>query len=712
MKKIWICLFAVFALLFVLGGCRKEHTHEFGNWKISLESTCTSEGLREHVCACGYRESEPIPSKEHSVGEWKTVTDATCEQEGLRERVCACGYRESEAIPPSEHRKGDWKVVQTATCSEEGELQRHCLDCDALLAQKAFAKIAHKASEAVREDAVEETCTKDGFYRSVVRCAVCESVIESHDVTVPAGHVEDEWVIDTPATCTEEGARHMDCARCEERLYTETLPVLPHSPRDPIHENEFPATCTSEGSYESVTKCSSCEIELSRETVVLPITHAYDNRVCGLCEALQASEGLIFEERGEGYAVTGIGTCTDEWVIIPETYLGKPVTVIAEWAFSENCAFVHEVTVPASVTTVEFKAFRATLRKITFLKDSQLTYIANNAFANTQLTELILPEGLKVIGAGAFGSCSSLQSITIPSSVEKIEKNAFRDCYNLENVFIEDIDKWCAIEFGDEKANPTKYANTLYLTDGTLIEHLQISEGITHISAFAFYEVTSIKSITVPSTLKSIGSNAFYGCNQLKNTYISDLEGFCEISFANAGAGLGGGSLYLNDVLVNELCVPDGVSGIGAYAFAGYSCILSVYLPDSVESLGDGAFMGCTGMLSIRLPAGLTEIPKSLLQGNASLSAIEIPETVTFIGESAFERCEAIEAFYIPAAVLRIGKHAFEGCTGVTEFIFACTEGWNCGEHYQISKWHLETSAKTVKIVKEYNFAEWWRAEV
>ena len=106
-------------------------------------------------------------------------------------------------------------------------------------------------------------------------------------------------------------------------------------------------------------------------------------------------------------------------------------------------------------------------------------------------------------------------------------------------------------------------------------------------------------------------------------------------------------------VLPSDLVIPDGITGIGAYAFFGETSFTSVTIPDSVTWIESSAFSGCTG-----------------------LTSVTIPDSVTSIGERAFWDCTGLMSVAIGNGVTSIGRCAFEDCTGLTSVTFENTAGW------------------------------------
>ncbi len=117
---------------------------------------------------------------------------------------------------------------------------------------------------------------------------------------------------------------------------------------------------------------------------------------------------------------------------------------------------------------------------------------------------------------------------------------------------------------------------------------------------------------------------------------------------------------------VTSVVVPDGVSAIGGYAFAGCMGLTSIAIPDSVMVIESGAFSNCSSLTNIAIPAGITSIGNGALSGCTGLAEIVIPDGVTSIGIYAFAACTGLTNINIPESVTTIGGSAFTGCTSLT----------------------------------------------
>lgn len=196
--------------------------------------------------------------------------------------------------------------------------------------------------------------------------------------------------------------------------------------------------------------------------------------------------------------------------------------------------------------------------------------------------------------------------------------------------------------------------------DGYSAQYVVLPEGVVSIGEHAFDFFTSLKGITLPSTLRIIENDAFARCFELESAPIPN--GVTDI----------GDSAFEACENLRTLTLPDTLQRIGQDAFKGCHMIKSTVLHDDVASIGSGAFSHCNALGHIDIPGSLTHIEDKVFYECISLRDVIIREGVTSIGKEAFAYCISLNNIILPASVTSIERDAFVGCG---KFLFTVIEG-------------------------------------
>ena len=132
---------------------------------------------------------------------------------------------------------------------------------------------------------------------------------------------------------------------------------------------------------------------------------------------------------------------------------------------------------------------------------------------------------------------------------------------------------------------------------------------------------------------------------------------------------------------LTSLTLPSSVTSIGGSAFSGCSGLTSLTIPSGVTSIGARTFWGCSGLTSLTLPSGVTSIGWYAFLGCSGLTSFTIPSCVTSIGNSAFQACSGLTSLTIPSGVTSIGESAFSGCSGLTSIYLYPEKSPKLGEY-------------------------------
>lgn len=326
-------------------------------------------------------------------------------------------------------------------------------------------------------------------------------------------------------------------------------------------------------------------------------------------------------------------------IIINDTALeGIPFTAISEKAFF-NDKQLTSLSLPSSVERVDSLAFEgaSNLKTITFSDGGKgLKKIDSLAFKDCSSLESIDLSNAEIteIPARAFENCTSLKSVKLPPTVTKIANNAFSGCSKLEEIK------------GLEQCKISELSATAF--DGCVrLKDINLSNAtIAAIPDQIFSGMRGLISATVPKTVTSIGTEAFYACKNLE--MINGLSD-CDITKIGEKAFYNCWSLKEADLSGSSLTV------LPVSAFKGDTALLSVKMPESLNEIGNEAFYGCSAMKKLDLNnTRLTTIGDSALSDMTSLMYINLPDTVNSVGAKAFDlnlRLDSSDTALMPTVV-------------------------------------------------------------
>ena len=378
----------------------------------------------------------------------------------------------------------------------------------------------------------------------------------------------------------------------------------------------------------------------------------------------EITEGLSYTLSADGtyYICSGMGTSTATEIVVAPVYNGLPVKEIGVSAFN--------------------------------------TKLAANSAAK-ELTSVIIPEGVEVIGDDAFRECKKLVSASLPNTLTTIGIRAFYSCEKLVDI--------------------------------------EIPDNVTTLSQSAFNSCKALTSITIGEALTTIGVSAFQNCYKLEKIYFNATNmqdlivegGKDNYIFTDIGSQSIGGVEIIVGKNVNRLpayfmrpgntklpkitsmVFEEGCkcTEIGSYAFQGCITLTTLELPENLKIIGNNAFNGCTNLSKIFLNAvsmddcestpsnyiftnagstsatgveviiskNVTRIPGHLFHpastGAPVITAItfEVDSKCETIGEGAFSSCSVLKRLEIPETIKTIGPNAFNGCKNLTSLIFNAT---------------------------------------
>lgn len=238
--------------------------------------------------------------------------------------------------------------------------------------------------------------------------------------------------------------------------------------------------------------------------------------------------------------------------------------------------------------------------------------------------------------------------------------------------------------------------------------------SVTGIRDFAFSYSSGLTSIKLPTSIKTVGMEAFYNCVGLTAVYIDDLAAWLNIDFSistdlvviGAPAPVYSTPLYYSKKLylkqagtyslLTDPYIPFSVEKIGNLAFAG-SDIKNVIITNNVETISYGAFMDCTSLTSVEIPNSVTTIEDYAFYGCSALKEIHAQgATPPTLPSTAFENVStAAVTLYVP----RDSKNAYKAATGWSVFanVVELAAVASDGIYYTITDSVAKTCAVTFK---------------
>ena len=319
-----------------------------------------------------------------------------------------------------------------------------------------------------------------------------------------------------------------------------------------------------------------------------------------------------------------------------------------------------------------------------------------------KIEKVVIQEGVTSIGQFAFCGCRSLTSVSIPSSVYSIEYGAFESCHSLPSINIPATvssfspwafnycDKLMAINFAsDHPEYKTIDGNVYTKTGGTLIRFasgkstFDIKSDVEYIGEAAVSYCNNLTSVTIPSSVKEILSNAFEGCN-LKKVNMSEGLGeindgafsYCqeltEVTIPNSVVTADNTPFY-GCSKIKVANIGTGLQYFTPYMFMDCESLQNIYVAKdnpNIKSVGgivlskDGKSLELfpSGRTSAVIPEGVTEIKDNCFNGNQVLKSVTLPNSLEIIGENAFADCDNLSSITIPNNVTDIKAHAFAYC--------------------------------------------------
>ena len=637
----------------------------------AVAATCTTAGsigywecsgcdrkYSDEQCVVGLGEEDlVIPALGHGLVPHEARA-ATCTEIGWAayDTCSRCDYTTYEEIPALGHDLVPHEA-QAATCTEIGwAAYDTCSRCDYTTYEEILAQ-GHTPGEPVRENEVSASYEAAGSYDEVVYCTACGAELSREEKTIdqldpPSGTCGDDltWIFDADTgalTITGSGAMYS---------YSEVDPPDWMTYRMFIESVVLSDDITSVGTYAFLNCANLASATLPCSAEIRTGAFSGTNLVS---LHLTPGTGVMQERTIEMISLN----CKDT---LENLTLDQGIKNIAYCAF-KDCNKLKTVVLPDGLEIIDGHAFSASLESIT------------------------IPDSLTTIGYEAFGVHSSLQDvyysgtqqlrdqlISIGSSNDYL-LNAAWHYWTPESILL--------------TTHPTKLiyfvGESLAVSDGELTADYGIRNG----AAYA-------EQVALTADMVSGFDSSILGVQTLTVTYEGltttfDVEVFLNqcgddlywVFDASTGTLTISGSGEMWDYSASEpapwypyhdqiltVDLPDALTRIGEYAFAGCSAFSSIAIPDGMEDIGSYAFAGCSALSSVNIPEELFVISPYTFANCVGLETVTLPDSLYAVDNNAFYGCSGIQTLTMPAS-LTLNGSPFYGCSGLKTVTFTDRDG-------------------------------------
>lgn len=446
---------------------------------------------------------------------------------------------------------------------------------------------------------------------------------------------------------------------------------------------------------------------------------------CSFCGVNYFEATLKFAPAGDHYIVSGRGTCTRTEIVIPETFNGKPVTVVDKDCFTDqdditrvvlpesivdirkgafySCDSLEAINLPEGLTKIGDSAFRScgNLKNVVF--PSTLLSIGTQAFlACKSLTEAMIPSGVTYIGVGAFAICVDISQVTLPDGIKELPDGLFKQCMALDTIVIPETVTKIGLEFASECSiktleigNQVESIGNRAFAGCSELETVSIGSNVRSIGEEAFAQCGKLTAVILPDTVTSIGEKCFMDCVSLQSVNIpSGVKNIGMDAFTNCSqleANVYNGMKYLGpkenpylaligrvDMNAKDLIIHDATTLILRETFEGEP-FENLYIGKSLENVSADFLHGLKRLATINVHPEHTQYHASgdclietstqtLIKGTRN-SVIPGDGSVTTIGKMAYAYMEEISLIAIPNTVNRIQANAFAYCSNLEALV-------------------------------------------
>ncbi len=426
----------------------------------------------------------------------------------------------------------------------------------------------------------------------------------------------------------------------------------------------IPAYMLSSGNYasnvntvtipNSVTQIGNCAFYNCKKLAIrsLAKVEKIGNSAFAGCQSITE---MSFPKTLETLGNNAFGNCGELLTVKFATNTEKAISLtIGSSAFSK-CLSLKNVTLSESITAINDYAFSGcgVLKSLTL--PESLERLGTRIIENTAITKITVPKNVSRASqnalAGPFANCEKLKKVTFEEGMEQIPSYIL-DCGNYKSKIKSVVIPASVTKIGSHAFHNCSSLSITKLPDVAVID------------TYAFSGCKKIERMAFPKTLTLLGNGAFYGCDSLKKVSFTPETNKAITLRISASA-------FEDCTSLKTVAFSENVSAIGSYAFSGCGVLKKLELPDSLTTMGlrmiestaiksivipanvtkcesasnTGPLANCTSLQTVEIASGMERIPNNMFAfGNykCNLESVTIPMTVTAVSPNAFYNCGSI----------------------------------------------------------------------
>ena len=629
--------------------------HNFADYVPDGNKTCTKDGTKTAKCTrCEATDVLPDKATGHEFYYYEENNDQTCTEDGTKTAKCeVCGAEDVLSVPKLGHWFKNYVSDNNSTCSSYGTKTAKCERCEETNSViELGSKLPHTYVNGLCSEcgAKELDATLEYKLTGDEYTVIGMGTVNAADLVIPAEYNGKPVVsigdnafygcesiqnltisegvtsigrsafsgcanlasVSAPASLRTIGTNAFYGCNLKQTQFEGATYIE-------ISANPYYLLCEGKSGVHADTKIIAGEAFSGNKeltSIVIP------DGVVGIGDrAFENCENLSAVTLGSGLKTIGQSAFT-YCSALTQISVPEGVTEIGQGAFS-YCRAIENISLPNSLTRFEDFALPDNADAIKYTEYGNALYLGNatnpylvlvqakggditsctvnastkfiysNAFYQSKLSSVVIPDEVIGIGTAAFRNCASLTSVTFGKSLAYMGGNAFSGCEKLQRAKLP--------ESLTELGNYAFY-NCRALTEVTLSENLTvigngafrdcnltdvtIPDGVTSIGGVAFEYCSNLKNVTIPDSVVYVGSGAFSGCGKLN------------YKLYGTGLYLGNAS---NPYLVLVTTNSNTVTGcdvhrdtrIIAGAFSGCMQLEKITLPSGVKLISGRTFTNC-----------------------------------------------------------------------------------------------------------------------